>query len=82
MICRETFESRVNLQKQKSGTHADLLEVRPPPLSKSLKQRLFRFGGEGRNRAVHVRFYEENIRIFANECKHFCTTLDLSERTH
>ena len=48
MICREISESRVNLQKQKSGTYADLLEllleVRPPPLSKPLKQKLFGFG--------------------------------------
>ena len=48
MICREISESRVNLQKQKSGTDADLLEflleVQPPPLSKPLKQKLFGFG--------------------------------------
>ena len=48
MICREISGSRVNLQKQKSGTDADLLEflleVRPPPLSKPLKQKLFGFG--------------------------------------
>ena len=50
--------------------------------SKPLQFQLIRFGGEGRNRAVHVRFCKENIRIFANKCKHFCTTLDLSERTH
>jgi hypothetical protein len=49
---------------------------------KPLRLRTLILKGEGRNRAVHVRFYEENIRNFANKCKHFCATLNLSERTH
>jgi hypothetical protein len=32
--------------------------------------------------AIHALFSEKKIRYFANKCKHFRTTLDLSEQTH
>src|ERR1017187_7242025 len=38
--------------------------------------------GEGRFPAIHALFSEKKIRYFANKCKHFRTTLDLSEQTH
>jgi hypothetical protein len=49
--------------------------------SQTITAHTVRFGGEGRNRAVHARFLIKNIRFFPRNCKYFVTTRTNSFRT-